>query len=96
MSQVFYSILTWALSPGGSLRFDPEDKNVSRQLKSISRAAPVAVRLASDLLDKALSTDLAAGLQLELDALDEIFATQDACEGLTALVEGRRPEYVGS
>ena len=98
MSKVFYSdtnmdaILSGKVPEG----FDPEDKNVSRQLKSISRAAPVAVRLASDLLDKALSTDLASGLQLELDALDEIFATQDACEGLTALVEGRRPEYVGS
>ena len=56
----------------------------------------MGVRIASDLLDKALSTDLSAGLQLELDALDEIFATQDAREGLSALVEGRRPEYVGS
>ena len=65
-------------------------------IRDRSRAAPVAVRIASDLMDKALSTDLAAGLQMELDALDEIFATQDACEGLSALVEGRRPEYVGS
>ena len=98
MSKVFYSDTNMGaiLSGGVPEGFDPEDKNVSRQLKSISRAAPVAVRLASDLLDNALSTDLAAGLQLELDALDEIFATQDACEGLTALVEGRRPEYVGS
>ena len=76
--------------------FDPDDRNVARQLKSLSRAAPVAVRLASDLLEKALSTDLGDGLQLELDALDEIFATHDAREGLSALVEGRRPEYVGS
>ena len=98
MSKVFYSDTNMGAILSGKVPegFDPEDKNVSRQLKSISRAAPVAVRLASDLLDKALSTDLAAGLQLELDALDEIFATQDACEGLTALVEGRRPEYVGS
>ena len=98
MSKVFYSDTNMGAILSGEVPegFDPEDKNVSRQLKSISRAAPVAVRLASDLLDKALSTDLAAGLQLELDALDEIFATQDACEGLTALVEGRRPEYVGS
>ena len=98
MSKVFYSDTNMGAILSGKVPegFDPEDKNVSRQLKLISRAAPVAVRLASDLLDKALSTDLAAGLQLELDALDEIFATQDACEGLTALVEGRRPEYVGS
>ena len=76
--------------------FDPEDRNVARQLKSLSRAAPVSVRIASDLLDKALVTDLESGLQLELDYLDEIFATKDAREGLSALVEGRRPEYVGS
>ena len=54
------------------------------------------MRIASDLLDKALVTDLESGLQLELDALEEIFATQDAREGLSALVEGRRPQYVGS
>ena len=98
MSKAFYSdvnmgaILSGEV-PGG---FDPEDKSVARQLKSLSKAAPVAVKIASDLLDKALSTDLDAGLQLELDALDEIFATQDAREGLSALIEGRRPEYVGS
>jgi enoyl-CoA hydratase/carnithine racemase len=98
MSKAFYSDANMGKILSGEVPegFDPEDKNVSRQLKSISRAAPVAVRLANELLDKALSTDLATGLQLELDALNEIFATQDACEGLTALVEGRRPEYVGS
>ena len=98
MSKAFYSDANMGAILSGEVPegFDPEDKNVARQLKSLSRAAPVAVRIASDLLDKALSTDLAAGLQLELDALDEIFATQDAREGLSALIEGRRPEYVGS
>jgi enoyl-CoA hydratase/3-hydroxyacyl-CoA dehydrogenase len=98
MSKAFYSdsnmeaILSGETPEG----FDPEDRNVARQMKSLSRAAPVSVRLASDLLDKALVTDLEAGLQLELDALEAIFATKDACEGLSALVEGRRPEYIGS
>jgi enoyl-CoA hydratase/carnithine racemase len=98
MSKAFFSdqnmeSLLSGQAPGG---FDPEDRNVARQLKSLSRAAPVSVRIASDLLDKALVTDLESGLQLELDYLDEIFATKDAREGLSALVEGRRPEYVGS
>ena len=98
MSKAFYSdsnmeaILSGETPEG----FDPEERNVARQMKSLSRAAPVSVRLASDLLDKALVTDLEAGLQLELDALEAIFATKDACEGLSALVEGRRPEYIGS
>ena len=98
MSKAFFSdsnmeALLSGQAPEG---FDPEDRNVARQLKSLSRAAPVSVRIASDLLDKALVTDLESGLQLELDALEEIFATQDAREGLSALVEGRRPQYVGS
>jgi len=98
MSKAFYSdsnmeaILSGETPEG----FDPEERNVARQMKSLSRAAPVSVRLASNLLDKALVTDLEAGLQLELDALEAIFATKDACEGLSALVEGRRPEYIGS
>ena len=98
MSKAFYSDsnMTSLLSGMAPEGFDPEDRNVSRQLKSLSRAAPVSVRIASDLLDKALVTDLDAGLQLELDALEEIFATKDAREGLSALVEGRRPEYSGS
>ena len=98
MSKAFYSDNNMAslLSGNAPEGFDPEDRNVARQLKSLSRAAPVSVRIASELLDKALETDLDAGLQLELDALEEIFATEDAREGLSALVEGRRPEYVGS
>jgi len=98
MSKAFYSDANMdaILSGEAPDGFDPEDRNVARQLKSLSRAAPVSVRLASDLLDQALVTDLGTGLQLELDALETIFATQDAREGLSALVEGRRPEYIGS
>ena len=98
MSKAFYSDSNMGaiLSGEAPEGFDPEERNVARQMKSLSRAAPVSVRLASDLLDKALVTDLQAGLQLELDALEEIFATKDAREGLSALVEGRRPEYTGS
>ena len=98
MSMEFYSddnmgaILSGDVPDG----FDPEDRNVARQLRSLSKAAPVSVRLASELLDKALVTDLPAGLQLELDSLDAIFSTSDAREGLSALVEGRRPEYTGA
>ncbi len=57
----------------------------------------MALRIANDLMDAALETDLESGLALELDALSEIFGTKDAHEGLSALIEGRRPaEYVGS
>ena len=58
--------------------FDAEDKNVSRQLKSLSRTAPHALMMASSLIDECANTDLAQGLQLELDGLTEIFSTADS------------------
>lgn len=75
--------------------FDAEDGNVARQLKALSRAAPIAVRMASELIDTAADTDLEGGLQGELDRLPEIFSTADALEGLSALIEGRRATYSG-
>ena len=77
--------------------FDPNDKAVGRQLKLLSRCAPVALRMASRLLDEAVRTgdDLDEGLSEELEGLEGIFGTEDALEGLSALIEGRKPEYVG-
>ena len=79
--------------PGG---FDAEEKMVSRQLKSLSRTAPIALSMASELLDVAAHSDLSSGLKSELEGLDTIFGTADSLEGLSALIEGRRPEYSGA
>ena len=76
--------------------FDPEDKLVSRQLRSLSRTAPIALRMASDLIDAAGSTELEVGLSQELGNLEGIFSTNDALEGLSALIEGRKPTYQNS
>ena len=65
----------------------------SRQIKQISRTAPIALRMASDLIDVAASTNLEDGLAAELQNLEDIFATKDAYEGLSSLIQGRRPEY---
>ncbi|NCG00502.1 MAG: 3-hydroxyacyl-CoA dehydrogenase/enoyl-CoA hydratase family protein [Euryarchaeota archaeon] len=73
--------------------FDAEDRNVSRQLKSLSRTAPIALSMASALIDESANTPLSQGLQLELDRLTEIFSTADSLEGLSALIEGRKPTY---
>tara|TARA_B100000459_G_scaffold146022_1_gene111401 strand:+ start:2208 stop:4292 length:2085 start_codon:yes stop_codon:yes gene_type:complete len=87
------SDLMAGICPSG---FDAEDKNISRQLKSLSRAAPHGLLMASNLIDESLKTDLAQGLQLELDGLTEIFSTADSLEGLSALIEGRRPTYTNA
>ena len=73
--------------------FNPEEKGVARQIKSLSFTAPIGLRMASDLIDATATTSLKEGLQLELDGLHTIFATKDALEGLSALIENRRPTY---
>ena len=73
--------------------FNPEEKGVARQIKSLSFAAPIGLRMASDLIDATAKTSLKEGLQLELYGLHTIFATKDALEGLSALIENRRPTY---
>ncbi|MFL2976584.1 MAG: 3-hydroxyacyl-CoA dehydrogenase NAD-binding domain-containing protein [Candidatus Thalassarchaeaceae archaeon] len=81
------SIMTGQI-PEGSL-----EGYASRQIKQISRTAPIALRMASDLIDVAASTNLEEGLAAELQHLEDIFATKDAYEGLSSLIQGRRPNY---
>ena len=49
--------------------------------------------MASELIDVATSTNLEDGLAAELQNLEDIFATKDAYEGLSSLIQGRRPSY---
>jgi len=76
--------------PEGAAADDPK---VERQIKALNRAAPIAVRLADELLQTAQTTSLSDGLNAELENLEHIFSTEDALEGLSALIEGRRPTY---
>ena len=91
----FYSDanITTLLDGGCPEGFDAEDKIVARQLKSLKFTAPIALRKASELIDATASTSLQDGLGLELAGLNTMFATHDAHEGLSALIEGRRPTY---
>ena len=81
------------LSGGCPEGFDVEDKTVARQLKSLKFTAPIGLAMASERIDATASMTLAEGLELELQGLDRIFSTEDALEGLSALIEGRRATY---
>ena len=73
-----------------------EDPMAHRQMKLLGRAAPVGLAMASERIDAAATTTLQEGLQMELDGLNGIFSTHDALEGLSALLEHRRPDYTGA
>ena len=76
--------------------YDIEDKLISRQLKNLKYTAPIALSMASELIDITASTTLDQGLNSELAKLTDIFSTRDALEGLSALIEGRRATYNNS
>jgi len=63
--------------------------------KTLSRKAPVALKTAMSLIDQGFELDLKDGLQLELDGLKTIFASQDAQTGLTCILSGKKPNYIG-
>jgi enoyl-CoA hydratase/3-hydroxyacyl-CoA dehydrogenase len=71
------------------------DPQLDRAVKRIGTKAPLAVRLASDLIDRGANLPLDEALRLEMAHLEEIFATKDAYEGLSSL--GKRPPvFVGN
>jgi enoyl-CoA hydratase/carnithine racemase len=49
--------------------------------------------MASARIDATESMTLSKGLAMELEGLNQIFSTEDALEGLSALIEGRRATY---
>ncbi len=60
--------------------------------KKIAYKAPLAVKAANDIIDRQAGQPVPAAVEIELAGLHEIFATEDALEGLSSL--GRRgPVY---
>ena len=78
--------------------FDADNQFLSRQAKLISRNAPIAIKMAAELIEIADESrdDRRIGLQAELDGLDAIFSTNDALKGLKSVLEGSRVSFDGS
>ena len=53
------------------------------------------MKTAMHLIDQGYGLDLQDGLQLELDGLKTIFSTQDARIGLSCILSGQKPNYIG-
>ena len=63
--------------------------------REILANGPYAVRLAKEVIDRGVDTDLHAGLRLEEKAFGLTFATHDQKEGMRAFLEKRKPSWKG-
>jgi enoyl-CoA hydratase len=61
----------------------------------LSAKSPIALRLMKELANRALGGDHAANLEAEGEVFGDLFASEDAKEGLAAFVDKREPNFVG-
>ena len=81
------SLRQGAVDPG-------DDKNLAKAVKRVGSKAPIALKIAEQLISEGESLSLEEGLQSELEHLTEIFSTSDAYEGLSSLGT-RAPVFKG-
>jgi enoyl-CoA hydratase/3-hydroxyacyl-CoA dehydrogenase len=76
-------------------RFEGDLDSLRASEKRLGYKAPIALRLASQLIDEGEGTPIEQGIAMELSHLEEIFSTADAYEGLSSLGK-RRPVFKGA
>jgi enoyl-CoA hydratase len=62
----------------------------------LASKSPIALRLMKELANRALGGDHGANLDAEAETFGELFASDDAKEGMTAFVEKREPVFRGT
>ena len=65
----------------------------ARAAKFIGYKAPVAIKIANEIIDRQVDMSVKEAIELELDRLKDIFSTNDALLGLSNI--GRRVEFKG-
>lgn len=66
----------------------------SKLLKTMGYKAPIALRIANEIIDRQVSLSMEEAMEVELGRLAEIFSTADALEGLSSAGR-KRPEFKG-
>ena len=77
--------------------FEPEDllAKACETAALLGAQSPVALALTKRLCNLTLGADHTGGLEAEAASFGELFASEDAREGLTAFVEKREPNFLG-
>ena len=71
----------------------PEDF-AAKIVKNVGFKAPLALKLADEIIDQQMGKTMAEAVEIELGRLSEIFSTADALEGLSSAGR-KRPEFKG-
>jgi len=79
----------------GQVPENVDDAVAGKAVKIIGFKAPIALKMANEIIDSQAAQTIAEGVETELGRLSEIFATDDALEGL-ASAGRKRPEFKGS
>ena len=74
---------------------DPVLDRALEAAQELAAKSPVALSLAKRLCNLTLGVDHAGGLDAEANEFGELFASEDAHQGLAAFVEKRAPNFVG-
>jgi enoyl-CoA hydratase/3-hydroxyacyl-CoA dehydrogenase len=91
ISRFFQEADTEALIEGTTKSSHPR---VAKEAGKVRHKAPIATRIADQLIRDGADKELEEGLAMELSHLEEIFGTQDAYEGLSSLGR-KRPAFHG-
>ncbi len=71
-----------------------DEKLGEKTLKIIGYKAPLALKLADEIIDAQQGKPMTEAVEIELGRLSEIFSSEDALEGLSSLGR-KRPEFKG-
>ncbi len=72
-----------------------EQALAAKTAKIVGYKAPLALKIADDIIDRQIDKPMAEAVEIELKRLQEIFSTADALEGLTSMGR-KRAEYRGA
>jgi len=78
----------------GKLPEGVPEEFAAKTAKIVGFKAPLALKLASEIVDQQMGKTMAEAVEIELGRLSEIFSTADALEGLSSAGR-KRPEFKG-
>jgi enoyl-CoA hydratase/3-hydroxyacyl-CoA dehydrogenase len=74
---------------------DTFEQEVQAFAEKLAARAPIAVRLAKQIMNAGADCSLEAALLMEREAFGLLFSTEDMLEGVNAFLSKKKPEFKG-